>query len=69
MSEQGEKVDETTTRKLDNLSENLEDVSYHADKLKDELGDTPNETLDDLRSDLETARDMIDDLADGDGDD
>jgi hypothetical protein len=66
MSGRESKLDLTTARKLDNLSENLEDLSYEADKLKDELGETPNETLDDLRSDLQTARDSLDDIADTD---
>jgi hypothetical protein len=66
MSEQVKKVDNTTIRKLDHLSENLEDVFYDADKLKDELGETPNETLEDLRSDVKTAMDVIDDIAESD---
>ena len=59
-------MDEKTTQKLVDLSEHLEDVAYDADKLEDEQGKTPNETLEDLRSDVDAAKDVIDDLADGD---
>jgi len=51
------------SRKLDQVSETLEDVAYDADELRSEIGDSPNGRLvDELLNDLEDARDLVDDI-------
>ena len=55
-------------RKIDQIAEEVGDLSNAADELKDELGDTPHESLNELREGLERASDQLDDLADGEDD-
>jgi hypothetical protein len=62
MAEEENKMDAARPRKIDRLAENLDDLTYNAEELKDELGDAPNEALDDLQKDLEAAKDLVDEI-------
>jgi len=62
-----ENKNDPLSRKLDEVSETLEDVAYDADTLRSEIGDSPHGRLvDELLEDLEDARDLVDDIVESD---
>jgi hypothetical protein len=59
--------DVVTSRKLEEISSNLDDMSVTLEEIKDEVksGETGNiEKLDKVQADMEKANDMIDDSLD-----